>query len=137
MGQSNWITGEAQISPPLDEKVVKKLSDGENLLVGYFKVEEGGEPDRVEMVDGEITVIEGNRAQVLEFGHEESGNFYDFDEACLSLVKAVKKVGSEIHGAFMFLGEDNLSISRNRFDGDKMFSEAPKLVWPNGDEEQL
>lgn len=144
MSYNRWLTGSAEIKPPLAEKVINDLQNKHNsgdmpdLLLDYFEVEEGGTPDRVELVKGEITVIPGNRSMVVGIpGDLESANFSDFEEKCQILFDGVKKAGSTIEGAFNIYGEDHGDISRVSFRNGAFFDERPKLLWPDGTQEDV
>lgn len=146
MGYDRYLTGSAEIKPPLDDKTLAKMQTSHNqgnfpafpaLLLDYFTVEDGGEPDRVEMVDGEITVIEGDRASTLGIGADESANHSDFEEQCVNLHRAVTKAGHTITGSFLIWGEDHGDVSRISFRDGGIFDERPKLLWPDGTQEDI
>lgn len=142
MGYSRWITGSAEVKPPLDDKTLAKIQADNNmhedLLLDYFTVEDAGDPDTVALVNGEITVIPGTKTSMIGLGIEERMNHSDFEEMCAVLAKAVHRAGSVIEGSFTIYGEDDPDISRVRFDGKGgTIDERPKLLWPNGDQEAI
>lgn len=102
----------------------------------YFTITEEGEGDDVQLIDGEITVIEGTRVQIVTSTLNRTDGI-DSDacfESAEDLLSDVIKAGGSIEGTITFMGDlDN---------GEKPFRvvfrpgvvdlEWPRLTWSDG-----
>lgn len=130
-------TGIAEITGGLlSEKEIKNhgwlLDDEEH--ESAFSIAEVGNDD-VQLVDGVVTVVEGDRKQIVEL----DGSLYDWDIDEISgeaqqIVDLVKANGGQINGMIVVAGssEDDVYPCRLRFTGTTVELEYPTLKWDDG-----
>lgn len=139
MGYETYYTGEARITGGIlsEDTLAQEGWLEAGAEEDFFIITTDGDPDDVQVVNGELTVVAGTQFQNVTMRYEERIKGYNFDERVQMLLDKVLEVGGEIHGHFRGDGEEDGDIWRIRFTGTDKVSERPKLVWPNGDEDQL
>lgn len=133
MGYYTWIEGEAKITGKIiPDTVIEARGWRESDDDGYFWIETLGEDDDVQLVNGKLEIVEGDKYQIVHYRYEESVKAYGFEESASILAEEVKHQGGEIHGMFVGKGEDQGDIWRVKFDGKSWAHETPTLTWPDG-----
>lgn len=131
-------TGHAEITGGLlSEKDLKAngwlVDDGAVTNSSFYITEVGN--DDVQLVDGVVTVVEGDRKQIVEL----DGSAYDFDidevgDEAQEIVDLVKANGGQIDGIIIVNGdhENQRDPCRFRFFGTQVEQEYPSLKWDDG-----
>ena len=133
MGYYTNLSGEAEIRKAvIPDDVLNREGWSASTDSDYFLIETDGEPDDVQLIDGEITVVPGDQFQTVTLRWDDSVKAYNFDERCQALMDAVKAVGGEITGEFVGRGEENGDIWRVVFNGTTKKREEAVTRWPDG-----
>ena len=135
MGYDHWVVGKLIIKPAIPESELQAnglddAADSESDLA----CQNVGDPDTVGLVDGEITVIQGNSWTEAKWRWEERTNASALQEAVQTLADLAKIHGCTVEGALYASGDDHPDLSRLRVENYKVIEEAPEYLWPNGDQ---
>lgn len=136
MGYNTYVHGGWRIEPPLSDKACEYLQLREH-DDGEFRASVHGTPDDVGLVNGEIKVIPGHQYMFIEPRMDEPYKAYDTGETLDKIAETIRKAGCTGLGSIYLFGEEHNDTSRYRLNQTTLVHERPKLVWPNGDEEQL
>lgn len=137
MGYNTYVHGEIIVEPALSEALIKRLGLGRNGDVYDFVAIQDGTDDDVQLINGEITVVPGTKHTRIEPRFDEPFKAYESAEQLDKIMLAAKKAGHDANGAMYFDGEETRDFARIRVEHCVTHGERPKLVWPNGDEQQL
>lgn len=129
------IIGSGRIEPGIDLETIEDWGMGE-ADDSLFQIESmSGEPDTVGLVDGQISVIPG-RSYNLVVHRDGSGAGEEVPVQLSAVAKACKDHGVRFDADFKVVGEVE-SITRYVVINNEVSHLRPKLVWPDGLEEQL
>jgi hypothetical protein len=135
MGYETYYTGTLTITPQIPEPFPACFTDVTE-DTAFILRNEAGEQNVVLKDDGTFGVVGDPGVTLAEVCWDESTKA-DIGEYVESLVKFVKREGSEANGVVDCQGEEHRDIYRYRVVNNAIGTERPKLVWPNGDEETL
>jgi len=142
MGYRSTVSGSLRIEPGIPQRLLEgagALSDyGDHPDASSTLLATTVDDSTVGMVDGQITVI-GNDYTEVACRLDEEFKAYDFDSDVETFIKLVKvhSPSSTANGTLVVTGEGSGDIWRVRVEDNHVVTEHPKLVWPNGDEEEM
>lgn len=128
MGYYTYITGDLEISPPIDETKFSEFSGDES----YFTFKHIPGDEDVKLINGVITVV-GQSSGCTEVGlaSYESMKAYNFDEHVRKLVDKAKALGHVVNGAFYGDGEESEDFWRLGVEANVIFTEGGQIIYPS------
>lgn len=143
-------TGELTITPtPAGEALDITLTDIQCEINGYevFDCLSEGNEDSVGFVpDGNggmtIGVIPGTSRTTIWFVEHPSGMDYPdaggaLADVIIELIDRMSAFGSEVTGTLLVRRESDGAVWRYRVEGGNVHTERAKLIWPDGEEDEL
>ena len=134
MGYVTTITGLGCIAPALEQALVDAWNAKEmDLMISDPK----GEPDDVQLVNGEITVVPGSSYNDVFVRWEGPYKAYGWDTTISALADLCENEGVKLNADFLMDGEESTDFARCVVQDNVVTAMRPKLVWPDGAEQQL
>lgn len=134
MGYVSYITGSGRISPAIEKGKVDYWNGKEvDLVISDPK----GEPDDVQVINGEITIVPGNSYNDVTVRWDEPYKAYEFEKVVHALAELCAADDVKFNADFLADGEESTDFSRAVVVDNVVTGMRPKLVWPDGQEVQL
>lgn len=138
VGYTTTVSGELNVEPALTDAELGLDAGPDPWRELMLARTEGLEDTLGFDAVGKVRVIKGARHNVVVPRSEEPiSDTEEVVKAIQALVRLAAKHRSKVNGAFYCHGEETADIWRIRVKDNKVLSERPTLVWPNGEEEKL
>lgn len=140
MGYYTTLSGTLTVEPALTDAELGRIADVKaDPWTDLILQRTEGDEDTLGLDDkGKIIVVKGTRRNIVSLRSDEpTKNPGTLTEAIHALTKLARKHKVKVNGSIFGSGEEPGDLWRIRVEDNVVHEERPKLLWPNGDSEDL